>query len=302
MKRYTERSKTRFDHQWEIRREYGLKEFAVVEDELRQWVAARSWTSGDGPKAIFTDAVGWLRERDVLLPGVTTLTRLVAQIRDDTTRRLWSVLEGLLTVGQRYVLDHLLEVPPGSRISDLERWRKGPAPRGSGPTMIKALDQVAEVMGLGMAELGAEGLVPPRRLGELAKYGMSADASQIRRHPDGRRLATLLATVAFLEAKSVDDTLELLDLLMATELLNKAQTAANKEKVRKHPKLAKASARLAVAVEALFASDGWGGQDEEPRVSAVWEGDRGGRVPVGAAGRAGAGERERAASGRRGRR
>ena len=25
----------------------------------------------DGPKAIFTDAVRWLRERDVLLPGVT---------------------------------------------------------------------------------------------------------------------------------------------------------------------------------------------------------------------------------------
>jgi hypothetical protein len=136
--------------------------------------------------------------------------------------------------------------------------------------MIKALDQVAEVMGLGTAELGAEALVPARRLAELAKYGMRADASQIRRHPEGRRLATLLATVRFLEAKSVDDTLELLDLLMATELLNKAQTAANKEKVRAHPKLAKASARLAVAVEALFDSDGWGGE-EEPRVEQVWE-------------------------------
>lgn len=137
--------------------------------------------------------------------------------------------------------------------------------------MIKALDQVAEVMGLGMADLGAGDLVPPRRLGELAKYGMSADASQIRRHGDGRRLATLLATVRFLEGKSVDDTLELLDLLMAAELLNKAQTAANKEKVRKHPKLARASARLAVAVEALFESDGWGGPEEEPRVAEVWE-------------------------------
>lgn len=30
--------------------------------------------------------------------------------------------------------------------------------------------------------------------------------------------------------------LELLDLLMATELVNKAQSASNKEKVRKHPK------------------------------------------------------------------
>jgi len=92
--------------------------------------------------------------------------------------------------------------------------------------------------------------VPQRRLGELARYGPPAAASALRRHPDGRRLATLLATVRHLEGKPIDDTLELLDLLMATELLNKAQTAANKEKVRKHPKLARASARLAVAVEA----------------------------------------------------
>ena len=128
----------------------------------------------------------------MLLPGVTTLARLVAKVRDDTTKRLWGVLEGLLTIGQRYVLDQLLEVPPGSRVSDLERWRKGVPPRASGPTIIKALDQVSEILGLELADLGAEALIPPRRLGELAKYGMSADASLIRRHPNGRRPATLL--------------------------------------------------------------------------------------------------------------
>ncbi len=82
------------------------------------------------------------------------------------------------------MLDQLLEVPPGSRVSDLERWRKGPPPRGSGPAIIKALDQVSEITALGLAGLGAEALVPPRRLGELARYGMSADASLIRRHRD----------------------------------------------------------------------------------------------------------------------
>jgi hypothetical protein len=271
VKQYTERSKTRFDHQWEIRRVCGLREFADVEAEFADWVAARSWTSGDGPKAIFIDGMAWLRERKVLLPGVSTLARLVAKVRDDTARRLRGELEWLLTTGQRYVLDRLLEVPPGSRVSDLERWRKGPPPRGSGPAIIKALDQVAEITGLGLAELGAETLVPPRRLGELARYGMSADASQIRRHPDGRRLATLLATVRHLEAKSVDDTLEPLDLLMAAELVNKAHTASDKAKVRKHPKLVRASARLAVAVETLFESDSRGGPEEEPRVSEVWE-------------------------------
>ena len=213
----------------------------------------------------------WLRERKVLLPGVTTLVRLVARVRDETTHRLWRMLEALLTPAQRRVLDRLLEVPPGMRVSDLERWRKGPPPRGSGPAIIAALDQVAEIQGLGLAGLGAEAVVPPRRLSELARYGMTADAWLIRRHPDDRRLATLLATARFLEAKSVDDALELLDLLMSAELLNKAQREADRDKARRHPRLARASARLAVAVEALFESDGWGGPDEEPRVSQVWE-------------------------------
>jgi hypothetical protein len=232
-------------------------------------VAARSWTSGDGPKAIFVDGVaagtqGAAAEGEHVGP-------LVARVRDKQTRWLWSVLVQLLSTGQRYVLDQLLEVPPGERVPDLERWRKGPPPRGSAPAIIKALDQVAEITALELAGLGAEALVPPRRLGELARYGMSADASQVRRHGEQRRLATSLATVRHLEAKSVDDTLELLDLLMAAELVNKAVTASDKDKVRKHPKLARASARLAVAVETLFASDDWGGPDDEPRVSQVWE-------------------------------
>lgn len=79
-----------------------------------------------------------------------------------------------------------------------------------------------------------------------------------------------MATVRYLEAKAVDDTLELLDLLMSTELLNKANTAADKEKVRKHPKLTKATARLAVAAEALLDSEDWG-SEEEVRVAEVWE-------------------------------
>ncbi len=269
--KYGERVKTLSDHQLEIRRAEGLRDFTEAQEDLAAWVAARSWTSGDGPKAIFLDAITWMRERKILLPGVSRLARLVARVRDDTTHRLWAELEGLLTPVQRRVLDQLLEVPPGKRVSDLERWRKGPPPRGSGPAIIAALDQVAEIQSLGLADLGAESAVPPRRLGELARYGMTADAWLIRRHPDDRRLATLLATARHLEAKSVDDALELLDLLMSAELLNKAQREADKDKARKHPRLARASARLAVAVEALFDSDGWGGPDEEPRVSQVWE-------------------------------
>ncbi|MCA1679019.1 MAG: hypothetical protein LC777_08795 [Actinobacteria bacterium] len=81
---------------------------------------------------------------------------------------------------------------------------------------------------------------------------MSANARTLRRHSRARRLATLLATVVELEAKATDDCLELLDLLMVTELLGKAERESVKEKARRHPRLARASAKLATAVEVLL--------------------------------------------------
>jgi hypothetical protein len=58
--RYVERRTTRFEHAEEIKRTGGLRDFAEVARELEEWVDARAWTTGDGPKAIFNDAIGWL--------------------------------------------------------------------------------------------------------------------------------------------------------------------------------------------------------------------------------------------------
>ena len=268
VRRYTERRTTRFEHADEIRAAYGLREFDQVDKELREWVDARAWTTGDGPKAIFLDAVRWLRERDVLLPGVTTLARLVAQVRDEAYQRLWDTLHGMLSDEQRRLLDSLAVVPEGERISQLERWRKGPA-KASGLNMVKALDRVSQITGTGFERLDLEAAVPARRLTDLARYGMTASATQIRRHPSSRRLATLLSTVVFLESKAIDDALELLDLLMATELLGKAARDSDKDKVRRHPRLARASAKLAAAVEVLFEVTEYG---EEITLERLWEG------------------------------
>jgi hypothetical protein len=257
VKRYTERRTTRFEHANEIKRAYGLRDFAAAEGELTAWVDARAWTTGDGPKAIFTDAVGWLRERNILLPGVTTLARPVARVREEVTVRLQDTLAGLLTDRQRQLLDRLLEVPADARVSDLERWRKTPL-KGSGPGMIKALDRVAEITGTGLAAVDLDAVVPHRRVVELARYGMAAKAAQLRRHGDARRLATLLATVTYLEARAVDDALELLDLLMVAEPVGKAERQADREQARRHPRLARASAKVAAAVEIVLEATGWG--------------------------------------------
>lgn len=173
VKRYTERRSTRFEHAEEIKAAYGLREFAEVDKDLADWVDARVWTSGDGPRTVFYDAVGWLRERSVLLPGVTTLARLVARIREEANQRLWDTLAGLLASQQRRLLADLLEVPADARVSDLERWRKGPT-KPSGRNLERALGRVAEIAGAGLGGLGVDAVVPHRRLVELARYGMPA--------------------------------------------------------------------------------------------------------------------------------
>jgi hypothetical protein len=72
LRAYAEREMTPLEHVWEIRREYGYREFSGAETELRCFVSARCATSAEGPKALFDRAVAWLVEHKLLLPGVTT--------------------------------------------------------------------------------------------------------------------------------------------------------------------------------------------------------------------------------------
>jgi hypothetical protein len=213
LKAYAARSKTRLEHQWEIAETFGYRDFASAEAELQVWIADRAWTSGEGPRQLFVGAVAWLRERRVLLPGVSVLTRCVATVREATTQRLWDTLAARPTADQARRLDRLLEVSSG-RLSDLERLRNGPTAT-SGKGLAAALARVAEVGALGFGGVVIDD-VPRRRLIELARWGMAAKASALRRHPYKRRLATLLATAVYLEAKAVDDAVELFDVLMAT--------------------------------------------------------------------------------------
>ena len=266
LKVYGEREKTRLEHQWEITREYGYREFVDMEAALARWVDDRAWNTGDGPKALFDGAVGWLRERRVLLPGVTTLARLVARVRDEAIQRLWDVLASTLTVAQARLLQLLLEVPEGKTVSALERLRK--APRSpSGRNMVNALDRVAEVSGLGLGTLDLHA-VPRRRVVELARWGMSGKATALRRHPHSRKLATLLATVVYLEAKATDDTLEMLDVLLTTELLARAERESKAEKLRRYPRLSKDAAKCAAAVEVMLASTEAG---PEMTIELLWD-------------------------------
>jgi Domain of unknown function (DUF4158)/Tn3 transposase DDE domain len=247
---YAEREMTPLEHAWEIRREYGYRDFAELEEELKSFLSARCATSAEGPKALFDRATTWLVERKVLLPGVTTLARLVATQRAEAAEQLSLQIVKGVDVGLRDRLHGLLEVTPGSRFSELERLRTSPA-KVTGLELERALRRVGDVGGIGADALDLSTL-PGNRVLALARYGMSAKAAALRELAEPRRTATLVATIRHLEQKAIDDALDLFMVLMQTKLLARAERESAKEQLRRLPRFAAASAKLAAAIQILL--------------------------------------------------
>lgn len=252
VKSYTDRRMTRFEHASEIQQEYGLLSFADVEAELAAWIADQAWMTGDGPKAIFAGGVAWLRGRQALLPGITTLERLVSEGRKIADQRLWTQLAGQVPASSGRALLALLDIPVDSkqRVSELERLRRGVF-RPSSKGLVAAVNRLADLVAVvGSLDVSA---VPPRRLVGLATYGMSSKAPQLRRlEPREHRVAVLVATVKVLTARATDDVLELFDLLMVTDLMSKAERESREEKLRRYPRVSRYAGKLAAAVKVLL--------------------------------------------------
>jgi hypothetical protein len=140
----------RWDHAAEIRQRFGYRDFSEQPEHFRlvQWLYTRAWLSAERPSVLFDLATARLVERKIMVPGVTTLTRLVAAVRDRAAQRLWRRLAELPDAEMRQRLEDLLVVPVGSRQSPLDRLRTAPV-RASAPALVDALHRLVEVRALG---------------------------------------------------------------------------------------------------------------------------------------------------------
>jgi hypothetical protein len=125
---YAARPTTAWEHAAEIRRIYGYRDFTDPAESFRlvRWLYTRAWLSSEQPSVLFDLATARLVERQVLLPGVSILARLVARIRERANARLYRKLARMPSAEQRDQLKELLIVPAGARRSALDRLRRGP--------------------------------------------------------------------------------------------------------------------------------------------------------------------------------
>lgn len=240
---YAQRDTTRREHVAQIRAQYQYWEFTWPWSfRLNRLLYSRSWISNERPSLLFDLATGWLIQHKILLPGATTLTRLISEVRERSTNRLWQRLAVLPTQEQVGKLETLLEVPEGSRTSRFDRYRKGPVTI-SGPAFNDAVDRYRELKAFGMQELDFTG-IPPVRFKNIARHAGMISMHKIARMPERKRTAILVAFTKAYETIALDEALDVLDLLV-TYIAGEAKKLGQKKRLRTLKDLDKSALALA---------------------------------------------------------
>jgi TnpA family transposase len=247
---YSTRETTRREHTALIRDQYHYREFSHPWSfRLSRLLYSRSWISNERPSLLFDIATGWLVQNKVLLPGCTTLTRLISEIGERATHRLWERLSKLPTPEQVAQLETLLQVPEGHRTSTFDQFRKGPVTI-SAPAFNEAVDRYRGLKAFGIQDLNFTG-IPPVRFKSIARHAGMISLPKITRMPDNKRTAILVAFVKGYETIALDEALDVLD-LMITDIAGKAKNRGQKKRLRTLKDLDQSAIALASACEFIL--------------------------------------------------
>ncbi len=180
-----------------------------------------------------------------MLPGLSTLERLTAKIRNRCRERRWQILSGSLTANQRQLIEQLI-TPDDNGATKLDDLRAVPKKFAPGELMrqMERIDLIrAQDISTGQAIA-----VPDTTIERMARQGRLMRIAAVMRLPEPRKSATLVALFRSLEGIAIDEALSLFEGLM-DEVVRGAAKAYITSRMRSLRDLDTAALILAEAVE-----------------------------------------------------
>lgn len=235
----------RWRHVALIRDRYGYRDFTLdgwARFRLTRWLYALCWAGDDRPSLLIDRATAWLVGNKVLLPGVSTVERLVGQIRHRAGRRAWRILTAALTHEQWRHIEALLDTDRAEPSMTFERLRAAPT-RRSPTEPIRGLERLDAIRARTIRPI-IPASFPSVLLLRLARFGQRVQPAILARMPEPRRTATLVALLHTLEATAQDDALDLFEAL-AAEVIADAAKAHQQARLRTLRDLDGAALKLA---------------------------------------------------------
>ena len=212
-KRYRSFEDVRLEHRKRIRDHLGYRDFGEAEsDQVFELLLTKLLLAEENTGVLFDFITNELVEQNIILPGATTLQKLITKAREQANTRLYRQVVEKLSKTQVEKLERLLFVPKDQHRTRFEQLRAQPL-YSSVTTLEQALNRVEELRAIGISRINLDD-VAENRIAPILRFGLSVWAGTLEKHSRNRRLATMLVLFQHLERDAVDDALTVFDQLM----------------------------------------------------------------------------------------
>jgi TnpA family transposase len=211
---YSKRPQTRLDHTGQLHDRLGLRAF--VRGDIRQAVsiAEAAAHATDKGGTIVEALIADLRGRGIVLPSPDTLERVGLAGRSQARRKAANDLLASVTPSQLEAVDRLLINDPALRKSPLAWLREIPE-SPTAANMAAITERLAYVRALAIDPAISEA-IHERRFEQYAREGAVAPAFLLSGYSVGRRRATVVAQLIFLESRLSDAAVDIFDKMVGS--------------------------------------------------------------------------------------
>jgi TnpA family transposase len=205
---YAARFQTRYEQLGVLRKSFGFTDLTTRRRQILEWLLPMALATTKA-QTVATALLDELRRRRIIVPGPSTIERLVAAALVLAERHVASQLTGSLTPAQSEALDALLAPKQGTAMSVLA-WARQPPGAPGHKALSRLAEQLACLRAAGLDPACADG-IHPERLRKLAREGGRFTAQHLRMLSPFRGRATLVATVLDTTMRLTDDGVALFD-------------------------------------------------------------------------------------------
>ncbi|HDR8205102.1 TPA: DUF4158 domain-containing protein, partial [Bacillus cereus] len=218
---YAEREQTKHEHLEEIRREYGFRNFTIREYRVVSQVLLQYALENGNALHLIQITIEELKKRKIILPAMTTIERMVWEVRRRAEVKIFRLLNSSLAMEHIQKLNCLL-LPMEDSTKTYLAWLREIPSSHSPDSFLKVVEKLEYIRNLQL-QIDTKTL-HPNRLRQLSKIGSRYEPHSFRRFDDSKKYAILVVYLLELIQDLTDQAFEIHDRQIMS-LLSKGRKA-----------------------------------------------------------------------------
>lgn len=205
---YGQRENARLKHLQELREAYGFRNFLKSDYEYLLEYLMPYAMENDNVIRLIRITIEELKRRMVILPGITTLERIVNKVSKTADETVIKIINESLTDAQKHKLNELVESPNETFRTNLAYLKEDPG-QSSPKAFTGIIDRLEVIRKIGL-NLNIES-IHPNRVKQLSRLGSKYEPHIFRRFEESKRYAILALYLYDLSQSLTDLAVEIHD-------------------------------------------------------------------------------------------